>query len=136
MYQSGHSSYLSETWYQDGKPTTYGLEHNGLPAGVVVPNEAYREMYEKMFETYYKNGQSPIKGPPLPHVLLDPMAQASQQWKDCGPFVTVQHLEARNADGKYDQLDMTLTNVGPYLSAYEETIRQFQKTANVKPPRF
>jgi uncharacterized protein len=136
IYQGGRKSYLAETWYQDGKPTTYGLERNGLPAGVVLPNEAYREMYEKMFQAYYKNSQSPVKGPILPDALSDPLSERNRGWKDCGPFVSVEHLEARNAGGRYDQLDMTLTDIGPYATAYEGSVQQFQKTANVKPPRF
>ncbi|NYT79317.1 peptidoglycan-binding protein [Alcaligenaceae bacterium] len=57
--------------------------------------------------------------PILPSPLFAPLAQDSSSWMRCGPFVSATALSAKNAGGN-DQLDLSLTDIGLYLTAYRK----------------
>ena len=90
---------ISKTWYQDGQPMT--------------PPLAY------ILE---------LKAPPMPDPLLSPLDERSKMWAQCGPFMEVYLLGGprAHAENAPDELDMTLTDIGPYLKAYAESRAKLQ----------
>jgi uncharacterized protein len=85
---------ISKTWYQDGRPMT-------APLAYILQ----------------------LKAPPMPDPLLDPLDEQSKRWAQCGPFMEMYLLggPGAHAKGAPDELDMTLTDIGPYLKAYQES---------------
>ena len=102
LYAYGHADQIKDTWYEGGWPLAQA------PASVV---------------------QS--KAPPLPEPLFDPLGERSQPWSHCGPFIAVQLLTASMLGKSRDELDMTLTDIGPYLKAYAESRRKLREVANM-----
>lgn len=96
LYQgwNDRSEPISNTWYQDGRPMT--------------PPLAYILQ---------------LKAPPMPDPLLNPLDEQSKRWAQCGPFMEMYLLggPGAHAKGAPDELDMTLTDIGPYLKAYQES---------------
>ena len=92
---------ISMTWYQDGRPMT--------------PPLAYILQ---------------LKAPPMPDPLLSPLDEQSKQWAQCGPFMDVYLLGGPGAHAPTapDELDMTLTDIGPYLKAFAESRATLQGT--------
>ena len=92
---------ISKTWYQDGRPMT--------------PPLAYILQ---------------IKAPPMPDPMLNPLDEQSKRWAQCGPFMEVYLLggPGAHAETAPDELDMTLTDIGPYLKAYAESRATLQGT--------
>jgi uncharacterized protein len=88
LYGETHADPISETWFENGRPMVPPL------AGVV---------------------QS--KAPFMPVSLFNPMAERSKMGSECGPFMQV-FLQTGMFGKLPDQLDMTLTDIGPYLKAY------------------
>lgn len=89
------------------------------------PNRALAE-----FWTGYQTGSGAKTDrlPMLPGPLFTPLAADNAGWMECGPFVSATALMARDAGGT-DQLDLALTNLGPYLAAYRENNAQSQDSA-------
>ncbi len=71
-----------------------------------------------------------LKAPPMPDPLLSPLDEQSKRWAQCGPFMEVYLLggPGAHAETAPDQLDMTLTDIGPYLKAYAESRAALQGT--------
>ena len=101
LYQgwNDRSEPISKTWYQDGRPMT--------------PPLAYILQ---------------LKAPPMPDPLLNPLDEQSKRWAQCGPFMEMYLLggPGAHAKGAPDELDMTLTDIGPYLKAYAESCAKLQ----------
>ena len=98
LYGETHSDPISGTWYQDGQPMTPPLAYN-----------------------------LQLKAPPMPNFLFDPLAERSKMGAQCGPFMQVYLLGPReHAATEPDELDMTLTDIGPYLKAYAESRAKVQ----------
>ena len=98
LYGETHSDLIAETWYQDGQPMTPPLAHN-----------------------------LQLKAPPMPNFLFDPLAERSKMGAQCGPFMQVYLLGPReHGETEPDELDMTLTDIGPYLKAYAESRAKLQ----------
>ena len=68
--------------------------------------------------------------PAMPDPLLSSQDERSNQWAQCGPFMQVYMRvgERQHAETEPDQLDMTLTDIGPYLRAYAESRAALQGT--------
>ena len=98
MYIDGTKRPLDETWFEEGRPTSF---HS---ANTKKPNAPF-----------------------LVRALFDPLADPSQQAAQCGPYLTTTLLEARHAGGQMDELDMTLTDIGPYRKAYAESRAKLQQ---------
>jgi hypothetical protein len=101
LYQSGKASPLAEAWFENSQPLTHA------PANSVQQ-----------------------KGAPLPEPLFDPLSERSQHWSQCGPFMTAQLLTGAVMRKPRDELDMTLTDIGPYLKAYAESRTKLQATGD------
>jgi uncharacterized protein len=101
LYAYGHADPLAEMWLEDGRPLTHA------PANSVQ-----------------------IKAAPMPVLLFQPLAERSPVVSRCGPFVTVELLTASMLGRPRDELDMTLTDIGPYLKAYAESRRQLRAAAS------
>ena len=71
-----------------------------------------------------------LKAPPIPDPLLSPLDERSKIWAQCGPFMEVYLLggPGAHAETAPDELDMTLSDIGPYLKAYAESRAMLQGT--------
>jgi hypothetical protein len=67
----------------------------------------------------------------MPVPLFDPLTERSKQFSHCGPFMQVQLLTGAYGKAR-DELDMTLTDIGPYLKAYAESRRQLHDAAGAE----
>ena len=103
LYNTAQARPLDSVWVE-----------NGAPAAIASPN-----------------GAKP-KSPYLPHAFLDPLAPGNRQPSDCGPFLTATLLLARDAGGQVHELDMTLTDLEPYVVAYAGR-RKLQQAAGTVP---
>jgi (2Fe-2S) ferredoxin len=92
LYASGRGDPIAEIWLEGGRQPAH------TPAHLV---------------------QS--KAPTMPDPLFDPLNERSQRSTHCGPFMTVQLLTGAMTRKPRDELDMTLTDIGPYLKAYSES---------------
>jgi hypothetical protein len=63
----------------------------------------------------------------MPIALFNPLDERSKQESHCGPFMQVQLLTGAFGQAR-DELDMTLTDIGPYLKAYPESRRKLRET--------
>lgn len=96
VYLSGHGNAFGETWFEDGRPMA-------PPANSVQAKTAM-----------------------LPDPLFHPTDERSQLWSRCGPFVTAYLLTGQMTRSPRDELDMTLSDIGPYLKAYAESSTTLQ----------
>jgi hypothetical protein len=65
-----------------------------------------------------------LKGPRVPAPLLNATEEQSKVDAQCGPYMQVYLSSGLRGLGKEaggEQLDMTLTDIGPYLRAYAES---------------
>ena len=96
IYTYGKTPPLSEVWYENGQPAT------NLPGG---------------------QG----KTPDLPTLLFQPLDPSSEAGGgNCGPFITAFLWTAAMTGRPMDELNMTLSDIGPYLKAYAESWRMLQ----------
>jgi uncharacterized protein YecT (DUF1311 family) len=100
----------------------------------------FRESYSEPISQIWYEGGSPmtpplsdimqLKGPRMPGPLLDPTGEPGKADVQCGPSMQVYLSSETPALGKAgdEQLDMTLTDIGPYLKAYAESRAALQRT--------
>jgi len=69
----------------------------------------------------------------MPEPLFAPVSDGSRHWSQCGPFMTVQFLTGQMIGKPRDELDMTLTDIGPYLKAYGESRTMLQTPPGASP---
>ena len=101
-FRESYSEPISETWYEGGRPMT-------PPLSDIMQ----------------------LKGPRMPGLLLNASEEQSKADAQCGPYLQVYLSSEPRTLGKEaggEQLDMTLTDIGPYLKAYAESRAALQGT--------
>jgi uncharacterized protein len=91
IYDGGTAVNLSDVWFEDGRPLSRPLT-NSPPQRTVT----------------------------LPGPLFDPKSEQNRQYMGCGPFVNVQFLTAAMTRSARDELELSITDIGAYLKAYDK----------------
>lgn len=131
LYQWGQRQQLAALWYEDGKPTAWQLPDRAqtnttqeikMPSGVTIP---YR----------IPSMAQPAEAAILPKPYFDPLSDEAAGYGECGPFLTAEvkiDTTVSSMPGAYipiDVVEMTLTDIGPYRAAYEESRAALQAKA-------